>query len=199
MRDKAAHARVKTMSTHPSRLTSDVAWDGRGAHPRVRISSLCSRAESSGVRQNRRGHGKTRWPFDDLEFFFRRPGTKWRRTNIFETWGRSTAPFSRHASVGACAALSSPRFGSLCRREWSAATPPSSSGGLSSSRHPRHPAAPGCAARCARSQGMRRARRRRVVVVIVRAASADAIVSAIAREFASPVGRAQLSGGLTVT
>jgi hypothetical protein len=46
---------------------------------------------------------------------------------------------------------------------------------------------------------MRRARRRRVVVVIVRAASADAIVSAIAREFASPVGRAQLSGGLTVT
>jgi len=174
----------------------DVAWDGRGYSPSG--ADIIAQLEGGIVEFAKTGWvlRKHAWPFDDLEFFFLPTGNKVATHEHLRDLGPIDGTvFSAHAGA-ACAALlsrDSARFvegicGYAAELERQALVHPDT---LSILR--RLDALPGVLAR--KGCGALGAD---VVVVIVRAASADAIVSAIAREFASPVGRAQLSGGLTI-
>ena len=174
----------------------DVAWDGHGYAPSG--ADIIAQIEGGIVEFTKadrtvRKHG---WPFDDLEFFFVPTGNKVATHEHLRDLGRvDVTGFSAHAD-SACAALASrdsARFVGAMRGyadelERQALVHPDTGAIL------QHlDALPGVLAR--KGCGALGAD---VVVAIVRSDSAKAIAATIAREIAAPVGRAQLSGGLTI-
>ena len=173
-----------------------LAWDGHGYPPSG--ADIVAQLEGTIV-EFAKADGVTRthvWPFDDLEFFFLPTGNKVATHEHLRDLGRldSTA-FSAHAH-SACAALSSRdsrRFveamcGYADELERQALVHPDTLALLQRlDALPGVLACKGCGALGAD-----------VVVAIVRSDSAQSIASAIAREIAAPVGRAQLCGGLAI-
>ena len=175
----------------------DLAWDGRGYSPSG--ADIIAQLEG-GIVEFAKTDGVVRkhvWPFDDMEFFFVPTGNKVvTHEHLRDLGSVDVAVFSVHAN-SACDALrsrDSARFVEAMRGyadelERQALVHPDTLAMLQ-----RLDALPGVLAR--KGCGALGAD---VVVAIVRADSAEAIASAIAREFAAPIGRAQLSNGLTVT
>lgn len=174
----------------------DVAWDGHGYSPSG--ADIIAQLEGGIVEFSRevRVVHRHEWPFDDLEFFFVPTGNKVATHEHLRDLRRvDVTGFSAHAE-SACAALvsrDSARFVGAMRGyadelERQALVHPDTAAILQ-----RLDALPGVLAR--KGCGALGAD---VVVAIVRSDSAKAIAATIASEIAEPVGRAQLSGGLTI-
>ncbi|TMH06757.1 MAG: hypothetical protein E6H67_05470 [Betaproteobacteria bacterium] len=174
----------------------DVAWDGRGFPPSG--ADIVAQLEG-GLVEFSKAEGTSRkhaWPFDDLEFYFVPTGNKVVTHEHLRALGRiDVAVFSTHAN-SACEALRNrdpARFVEAMRGyadelERQSLVHPDTLALLQ-----RLDALPGVLAR--KGCGALGAD---VALAIVRADSAQAFVSAIEREMAAPVGRAQLSEGLTI-
>ena len=197
IRENSAHEQAAGIDIE--RLLSayvDVAWDGHGYSPSG--ADIIAQLEGGIVEFAKadRAIRKHAWPFDDLEFFFVPTGNKVATHEHLRDLGRvDVTVFSAHAN-SACAALvsrDSARFVGAMRGyadelERQALVHPDTVAILQ-----RLDALPGVLAR--KGCGALGAD---VVVAIVRSESAKATAATIAREIAAPVGRAQLSGGLTI-
>jgi mevalonate kinase len=197
IRENGAHERASGIDIE--RLLSvyvDVAWDGYGYSPSG--ADIIAQLEGGIVEFAKadRAIQKHGWPFDDLEFLFVPTGNKVATHDHLRDLGRvDVTVFSAHAN-SACAALvsrDSARFVGAMRGyadelERQTLVHPDTVAILQ-----RLDALPGVLAR--KGCGALGAD---VVVAIVRSDSAKAIAATIAREIAAPVGRAQLSGGLTI-
>lgn len=197
IRENSAHEQAAGIDIE--RLLSayvDLAWDGHGYPPSG--ADIIAQIEGGIVefsREDRVVH-KHAWPFDDLEFFFVPTGNKVATHEHLRDLGRvDVTVFSAHAN-SACAALvsrDSARFVGAMRGyadelERQALVHPDTGAILQGlDALPGVLARKGCGALGAD-----------VVVAIVRSDSAKAIAATIAREIAAPVGRAQLSRGLTI-
>jgi mevalonate kinase len=175
----------------------DVAWDGRGYSPSG--ADIVAQLEG-GIVEFARTDGVVRkheWPFDDLEFFFVATGNKVAtHQHLSDLRHVDAAVFSTQAN-SACAALvsrDSTRF-VAAMRGYAAELQRQALVDADTVAILQHlDATPGVLA----SKGCG-ALGADVVVAIVRADAAATIESAIARDFAAPLGRTQLSGGLTIT
>ena len=197
IREYGVHERASAIDVE--RLLSvyvDVAWHGHGYPPSG--ADIIAQIEG-GIVEFAKADGAIRkhaWPFDDLEFFFVPTGNKvTTHEHLRDLRCVDVTGFSAHAN-SACAALASrdsARFVGAMRGyadelERQGLVHPDTAAILQ-----RLDALPGVLAR--KGCGALGAD---VVVAIVRSDSAKAIAATIAREIAAPVGRAQLSGGLTI-
>ena len=197
MRENAADAGA--MHVAVERMLADfveVAWDGRGVAPSG--ADVVAQLEG-GVVEFSKGGGIVRkhtWPFVDLEFYFVPTGNKVAtHEHLRDLRSIDVAVFSDCAnSAGeALRSRNSAQFieamrGYATELEQQSLVHPAT---LSLLR--RLDALPGVLAR--KGCGALGAD---VVVAIVHADSSRAFASAVAREIAAPVGRAQLSGGLAI-
>ena len=197
LRERPVHARAPQIDIErilPAYV--DVAWDGHGYSPSG--ADIIAQLEG-GIVEFARADGIVRkhaWPFDDLDFYFVPTGNKVPTHEHLRDLGRvDVTVLSAHAD-SACDALrtrDSARFvGAMCgyadELERQSLVHPDTQAMLR-----RLEALPGVLAR--KGCGALGAD---VVVAIVRSDSAKAVAATIARDFASPVGRAQLSGGLAI-
>lgn len=197
MRENAADAGAMDIAV--DRMLADfleVAWDGRGIAPSG--ADVVAQLEG-GVVEFSKATGVVRkhtWPFDDLEFYFVPTGNKVATHEHLRNLRSIDVSVLSDCANTACEALrsrNSEQFIAAMRGYATELERQSLVHPATYSLLRRIDALPGVLAR--KGCGALGAD---VVVAIVRADSSRAFASAIAREIATPVGRAQLSEGLTI-
>jgi mevalonate kinase len=197
IREHAAHAGAMRIDIERLLTTFiEVAWDGRGFPPSG--ADVVAQLQG-GVVEFSKANGISRnhvWPFDDLEFYFLATGNKVPTHEHLRGLGSIDVTLFSTRANSACEALrsrDSPRFVEAIR-------------GYADELERQSLVHPGTLALLQRLEALPGVLARKgcgalgadVAMAIVRADSAQSFASAIEREMAPPVGRAQLSQGLTI-